>query len=81
MEGFQSSYLSWEGELLNRTWNDTSDIHKKQSNTIWEWDDATWVMSACFVIFGMVRPLKCSKSGLWPFRTNMIFKLRVPMAK
>ena len=46
------SYLSWEGELLNLTWNDTRSDAEKIPNTIWQWDDATWVMSACFIIFG-----------------------------
>ena len=46
------SYLSWEGELLNVTWNDTRSDEEKIPNTIWQWDDATWVMSACFIIFG-----------------------------
>ena len=50
---FQSSYLSLEGDLLNITWNFTGNVHKKESATIWEWDDATWVMSACFIIFGV----------------------------
>ena len=49
---FQSSYLSLEGDLLNITWNFTGNVHKKESATIWYWDDATWVMSACFIIFG-----------------------------
>ena len=46
------SFLSWEGELLNLTWNDTRSDEEKIPNTIWQWDDATWVMSACFIIFG-----------------------------
>ena len=50
---FQSSYLSLEGDLLNITWNFTGNVHKKESATIWYWDDATWVMSACFIIFGV----------------------------
>ena len=52
---FQSSYLSEDGVLLNLTWNDTSPVGysaTKAAPSLYEWDDAAWVMSACFIIFG-----------------------------
>ena len=52
---FQSSYLSEDGFLLNLTWNDTSPRGysvDKISPSVYAWDDAAWVMSACFIIFG-----------------------------
>ena len=52
---FQSSYLSEEGDLLNLTWNDTNSFEnsvKKAAPSVYDWDDAAWVMSSCFVIFG-----------------------------
>ena len=52
---FRSSYLSEDGFLLNLTWNDTSPkgySADKTSPSVYEWDDAAWVMSACFIIFG-----------------------------
>ena len=52
---FQSSYLSKEGDLLNLTWNDTYSYEnsvKKAAPSVYDWDDAAWVMSSCFVIFG-----------------------------
>ena len=52
---FQSSYLSEDGDLLNLTWNDTNPVGystKKAAPSLYEWDDAAWVMSACFIIFG-----------------------------
>jgi hypothetical protein len=54
---FRSSYLSENGTLLNLIWNDTSlsnlintktkDVHESM-----EIDDAAWVMSSTFMIFG-----------------------------
>ena len=55
---FQSSYLSEEGDLLNLTWNDTNsfeDSVKKAAPSVYDWDDAAWVLSSCFVIFGKLR--------------------------
>ena len=52
---FQSSYLSEEGDLLNLIWNDTNSFEhsgKKTAPSVYDWDDAAWVMSSCFVIFG-----------------------------
>ena len=52
---FQSSYLSEDGILLNLTWNDTSPVGysaTKAAPSLYQWDDAAWVMSACFIIFG-----------------------------
>ena len=52
---FQSSYLSEDGVLLNLTWNDTSPVGysaTKAAPSLYQWDDAAWVMSACFIIFG-----------------------------
>ena len=53
---FRSSYLSEDGELLNLTWNDTSpngaNWVKKPAPSVYEWDDAAWVMAGCFIIFG-----------------------------
>ena len=53
---FRSSYLSVDGELLNLTWNDTrpngANWVKKPAPSVYEWDDAAWVMAGCFIIFG-----------------------------
>ena len=49
----RSSYLSEEGELLNLTWNDTSPRWEVERPTPWEWDDATWILAASFIIFTM----------------------------
>ena len=48
-----SSYLSENGYLLNVTWNDTSPRAVPHSGAIWEWDDATWILAASFIIFTM----------------------------
>ena len=53
MDGFVSSRLSEDGELLNLTWNDTSKLQQPLKLSVYQWDDAAWVMSACFIIFGM----------------------------
>ena len=60
---FRSSYLSEDGTLLNLTWNDliwndtsntgnptttkTKDVYESM-----EIDDAAWVLSSTFMIFG-----------------------------
>ena len=60
---FRSSYLSEDGTLLNLTWNDliwndtsntgnptttkTKDVYESM-----ETDDAAWVLSSTFMIFG-----------------------------
>ena len=53
---FRSSYLSVDGELLNLTWNATrpngANWVKKPAPSVYEWDDAAWVMAGCFIIFG-----------------------------
>ena len=49
----KSSYLSEEGFLLNLTWNDTSPRLKRDHGIIWEWDDASWILAASFIIFTM----------------------------
>ena len=51
---FRSSYLSEDGQLLNLSWNDTFNHGKnaKSAPSVFQWDDAAWVMSACFIIFG-----------------------------
>ena len=62
---FRSSYLSETGELLNLTWNLTNDsgYGKNNPNTIFSWDDAAWIMSACFIIFGMQTGFGMLESG------------------
>ena len=52
----RSSHLSAEGELLNLTWNSTDSFRSTPSSVgleIWEWDDATWILAASFIIFTM----------------------------
>ena len=53
---FRSSYLSEDGALLKLNWNDTSprnpSIPKKDTHESMEIDDAAWVMSSTFMIFG-----------------------------
>jgi hypothetical protein len=61
---FKSSYLSEDGTLLNITWNDTTSRDAKVPNTPWEWDDASWVLSACFIIFGMQTGFGMLESGI-----------------
>jgi hypothetical protein len=48
-----SSYLSQSGEWVNLTWNDTSVRNPAPRRAIWEWDDATWILAASFIIFTM----------------------------
>ena len=54
---FRSSYLSEDGTLLNLTWNDTSSSNPSTAKTkdvyaSMEIDDAAWVLSSTFMIFG-----------------------------
>ena len=63
MDGFVSSRISEDGTLLNLTWNDTSKLEKPEKPSIFEWDDAAWVMSACFIIFGMQTGFGMLESG------------------
>ena len=60
---FRSSYLSEDGTLLNLTWNDliwndTSSGNPTTTKTMdvvyesMEIDDAAWVLSSTFMIFG-----------------------------
>ena len=75
---FQSSYLSEDGVLLNLTWNDTSPVGysaTKAAPSLYEWDDAAWVMSACFIIFGKGHSIFTSTYFL-PFLTTYL-----PMVK
>ncbi len=48
-----SSYLSESGEWLNLTWNDTRPRDPPPKQSVWEWDDATWILAASFIIFTM----------------------------
>ena len=65
MEEFHSSYLSEDGELLNLTWNPNgTDLRKTHDPySVFHWDDASWVMSACFIIFGMQTGFGMLESG------------------
>ena len=54
---FRSSYLSEDGTLLNLTWNDTRSSNPSSAKTkdvyeSMEIDDAAWVLSSTFMIFG-----------------------------
>ena len=61
----QSSYLSPDGELLNLTWNDTTPFYQEvYGGTIWEWDDATWILAASFIIFTMQTGFGMLESGI-----------------
>ena len=51
-DSFRSSWLSKDGELLNLTWNDTSQAGNTK-RTVMDWDDAAWVLAASFIIFSM----------------------------
>lgn len=60
-----SSYLNEDGQLLNFTWNDTSaDLKRGQGGgPIFTQDDSAWVISACFIIFGMQTGFGMLESG------------------
>ena len=76
---FQSSYLSEDGVLLNLTWNDTSPVGysaTKAAPSLYQWDDAAWVMSACFIIFGK-GPFNIYINALFTFLTHTY----VPLVK
>lgn len=50
----RSSYLSSDFQLLNLTWNDTTPYRREtRGGTVWEWDDATWILASSFIIFTM----------------------------
>ena len=53
---FRSSYLSEDGVLLELNWNDTSSRNPSTPKTdtyeSMEIDDAAWIMSATYMIFG-----------------------------
>lgn len=62
---FKSSYISPDGSLLNLS-AQVADVEAepKLSNTaVWQWDDGAWVMSACFIIFGMQTGFGMLESG------------------
>ena len=63
MDGFVSSRISEDGTLLNYTWNDTTILQKPPTPSVFAWDDAAWVMSACFIIFGMQTGFGMLESG------------------
>ena len=63
MDGFVSSRISEDGNLLNYTWNDTTILQKPPTPSVFAWDDAAWVMSACFIIFGMQTGFGMLESG------------------
>jgi len=49
----KSTYLSENGSLLDIAWNDTSPRNPPEPRELWEWDDATWILAASFIIFTM----------------------------
>ena len=81
---FRSSYLSEDGTLLNLTWNDliwndTSSGNPTTTKTMdvvyesMEIDDAAWVMSSTFMIFGKF--LFCRFIYQLVFLANNLYKL------
>ena len=49
-----SSQITVGGELANLSFNDTRPLgYDDDVGTIWQWDDATWILAATFIIFSM----------------------------
>ena len=49
-----SSQITVGGELANLSFNDTGPLgYDDDVGTIWQWDDATWILAATFIIFSM----------------------------
>lgn len=59
-----SSQITAGGELANLSFNDTRPLGADdESGSIWQWDDATWILAASFIIFSMQTGPTEGKSG------------------
>ncbi len=52
----RSSYLTPEGELIPNLTFPNGSVYPNEDDSgheLWQWDDATWILAASFIIFTM----------------------------